>query len=395
MRVLHYKPTMRAEEGGVVKAIFDLCVLTASPGLRVGLATYHTDLVRENLSARDADLIDLHRIELVRDASRLLRRADVRAMRAIIREYDLVHLHTMWTPSNVQILRICRELGVPYVLTVHGMLDEWCMAQRRLKKRLYLRTWARRLLPDAARVHCTARAETEQAVRWFDRAKAATIPLPLNMDPYRDPPGPGQAWTAFPSIDRARPLVLFLSRLHPKKGLERLIESSATLHAWGVDHQLVIAGTGDEAYARSLRRLAEERGIAEHTRFVGFVAGRTKVSLYQAASVLAVPTSQENFGFVFFESLAAGTPVVTTRSVDTWPELVESGAGVIVENSPDSFAQALRSLLADPGNLRRRGEAGRQWALTHCDRPRTAASYEQLYRSCLNQPPAGPEGTRP
>lgn len=383
MRVLHYKPTMRAEEGGVVKAVFDLCVLTASPELRIGLATYHTDLVRENMTQRAADLIELHRIDLVRDATRLLRRRDVGAMREIIRGYDLVHLHTMWTPSNIQVIRLCRELGVPYLLTVHGMLDDWCMSQRRLKKTLYLRTWARRLLRDAARVHCTASAEAGQAAAWIDPAKSVTIPLPLNLDPYQSLPGPGQAWTAFPRIDRSRPAVLFLSRLHPKKGLELLIDASALLHDRGVDHQLVIAGVGEKGYTSALRRRAADRGLRDSAHFLGFVAGRTKVSLYQAASILAVPTSQENFGFVFFESLAAGTPVVTTRGADTWPELIESGAGEIVENTPEAFARAVRSLLDDPGALERRGAEGRAWALAHCDPARTASAYEDLYRDCL------------
>ncbi|MCC5822910.1 MAG: glycosyltransferase [Phycisphaerales bacterium] len=391
MRVLHYKPTMRAEEGGVVKAVFDLCVLTASPDLDVGLATYDTDLVRENLPPDAAERIALHRVELPHASTRLLHRADVRALREIIRSYDLLHLHTMWTPSNPQVIRICRELGKPYVLTVHGMLDDWCMAQRRLKKLAYLRTWGRRLLRDAARVHCTAQAETDQAAAWldragFDRGMTRTIPLPLDLSLYRDPPGPGQAWVAHPSIDRARPAVLFLSRLHEKKGIDRLIRASALLHRRGVEHQFLIAGTGDPRYTDSLRRLVRDEGIGEHTRFLGFVAGRTKVSLFQASALLALPTSQENFGFVFFEALAAGTPVVTTRGADTWPELIESGAGILADNTPEAFTDAIAEALADPDTLRKRGADGRAWALDHCDRARTAAAYRAMYAGCLGEP---------
>jgi glycosyltransferase involved in cell wall biosynthesis len=388
MRVLHYKPTMRAEEGGVVKAVFDMCVLTASDTLQVGLATHHTELVRENLPAPAAELIGLHSLALPRDrTARLLGRASLAEIARIIEPYDLVHLHEMWTTSNPQIAAVCHRLGKPYILSVHGMLDDWCMAQRSLKKRVYLATWARHLLPRAARVLCTADAELAQAGRWFDRTKGEVIPLPMDLSMYWRLPGPGAAHQAFPVIDPARPRVLFLSRLHPKKGADRLIRASALLHRQGVDHQLLIAGTGTPGYTRWLSNLARAEGVAQSTHFLGFVAGMLKVSLLQAADVFALPTSQENFGFVFFESLAAGTPVVTTGETDTWPELERSGGAVVAENTPESFAERIAGLLADTPRARSMGQTARQWVLRSHDRSHTAGRYERFYKHCLEHAP--------
>ncbi len=384
MRVLHYKPTMRAEEGGVVKAVFDICVLTASPEVRVGLATHHTDLVRENLPAPASELIRLHPLPLPTNrAARLLGPASLARMAGVIEQYDLVHLHAIWTTSNPQIVRLCRRLNKPYILSVHGMLDEWCMRQKRMKKRVYLATWGRHLLPRAARVLCTADAELAQAERWFDRAKGEVIPLPMDLSMYRSLPGPDAAQRAFPAIDPARPRVLFLSRLHPKKGADRLIRASALLHRRGVDHQLLIAGTGTPGYTQSLQRLARAEGVDRDTHFLGFVNGALKVSLFQAADVFALPTSQENFGFVFFESLAAATPVVTTGETDTWPELEESGGAAVADNTPESFAARIADLLADPARAERMGRVAREWVLGTHDRARTAARYERFYRQCL------------
>lgn len=384
MRVLHYKPTMRAEEGGVVKAVFDLCVLTASDRIHVGLATHHTALVRDNLPPEAGSRVALHpmRLHTARTA-RLLGPAELRDMARVIEGYDLVHLHEMWTTSNPQIAGVCRRLGKPYILSVHGMLDDWCMAQRTLKKRVYLSTWARLLLPHAARVLCTADAELAQASRWFDRDKGEVIPLPMDLSVFRSLPGPAEALAAFPAIDPRRPRVLFLSRLHPKKGADRLIRASALLHRRGVDHQLLIAGTGTPAYTRSLIELARTEGVAGSTCFLGFVGGTLKVSLFQAADVFALPTSQENFGFVFFESLAAGTPVVTTAETDTWPELERSGGAVVADNTPAAFCDRIAEQLADPQRAARMGEQARRWVMDSHDRRRTADRYEQFYRACL------------
>jgi glycosyltransferase involved in cell wall biosynthesis len=383
MRVLHYKPTMRAEEGGVVKAVFDLCLLTASERVGVGLATYHTDLVRSNLPDGCEARLTLHGVDLPHAATRLLSRADLVAMREVIAGYDLVHLHTIWTPSNTQITRICRSLGIPYVVTVHGMLDDWCMTQSRLKKRIYLATWGRGLIPGAARVHATSEAEREQIGRHASRGDCVSIPLPVNLDAYARLPGAAAAFDRFAALRSDRPIVLFLSRIHHKKGLERLIRASAMLHGRGVDHQLAIAGTGERRYVDSVRELARSLGVADSTAFLGFVDGPEKIALFQAASVFALPTSQENFGFVFFESLAAGTPVVTTRGADTWGEILRSGGGSIVDNTPDAFADAIGPLLGAPDHAREMGQRARAWALDRFDQEKIIAAYEQMYAACL------------
>lgn len=388
MRVLHYKPTMKAEEGGVVKAVFDMCVHTVSPELSIGLLTHDTDLVRQALPDHAAGQLALHPMPLPRrSAAYLLGPSTLRSIESVVAQYDLVHLHEMWTPSNPQVARICRRLGKPYTLSVHGMLDDWCMQRRRYKKRLYLATWGRRMLPQARKILCTADAELAQASRWFGAARGEVLPLPMELQPFWRPPGPDLALQAFPTIDPQRPRVLFLSRLHPKKGVDRLIRASAILHRKGFDHQLLIAGTGSPRYTASLQQLVHQQGIADSTHFLGFVTGPTKVSLFQAASVFALPTSQENFGFVFFEALAAGTPVITTGETDTWPELERSGGTVLAHNTPESFAEEIHRLLSTPESAVAMGTHARQWVLRNYDRPRTAGRYARFYQSCLEPAP--------
>lgn len=381
MRILHFKGTMNLQEGGVVKAVLDLVRMSASSDT-VGLASVDASGLPEDWASGLP--ITIH--ELPGDVARagLLTRSQLNELEEIIDGYDVVHLHSMWPTSNPQIAKLCRGMGKPYILSVHGMLDDWCMSQRRLKKIAYMKTWGRNLLRDASYIHCTAQAELDQASAWFEHAKGVVIPLPFDLSEYETLPGDELAHETFDKLDPDLPKVLFLSRIHYKKGVDRLIQASAILAERGVKHQLVIAGTGEDQYVKQMRSLAEQVGASGHTYFLGFASGMPKVSLLQACDLFALPTSQENFGFVFFEALAAGTLVLTTKGTDTWPEIESSGGGVIAANTPQDFADQLEMLLSDPQRLKEMGNAGRSWVHKEMAVERTSAAYAQMYQGCLD-----------
>jgi glycosyltransferase involved in cell wall biosynthesis len=127
-----------------------------------------------------------------------------------------------------------------------------------------------------------------------------------------------------------------------------------------------------------LRALAGAHGSGDHVRFLGLVTRPLKLSLYEAADVFALPTHGENFGLVLPESLACGTPIVTTKGTDIWPELQAAGARLCTTD-PASIADAIASLLADPPLARELGRRGREWVLSFLDPDRLAGEYERLY----------------
>ena len=212
-------------------------------------------------------------------------------------------------PHNTQLAAAARRIGLPYVVSVHGMLDDWCMTQRGLRKRVYMTLFERKTLESAAAVHCTAQAELEQARKWFSRGRGVVIPLVVDLEPFRELPGPELAREHIPELGGGRPVALYLSRLHPKKGLEKLLLGMGLHrppHPDYIDYVTVIAGSGDDAYRAMLAKNVGKLDLEDRVVFPGFVTGDEKVSLYQAADVFVLPTSQENFGFVLFEALAAG-----------------------------------------------------------------------------------------
>jgi glycosyltransferase involved in cell wall biosynthesis len=259
------------------------------------------------------------------------------------------------------------------------MLDQWSLTQKWLKKWLFLALVGRRFLAGAARVHCTASAELAQVARFLRPGTGIVIPYPIDLSAFLEPPGPQRALSEYPELIENVPRLLFLSRLHPKKRPDLLIEAAALLEKGGQPCQLILAGPGEPAYVALLQRLALKRGLVRPILFTGMVSGLLKRSLYQAADVFVLPSSQENFGIVLVEAMAAGTPVVTTRGVDIWEELQGAGA-VIAGQDASQIASAIRSLLADLPKAERQGQLGREWVFRDLNVDRVIGDYERMYQ---------------
>jgi glycosyltransferase involved in cell wall biosynthesis len=302
----------------------------------------------------------------------------------LVSQYDLVHVHGVWNFSNVQAGWIARRLGKPHVVSVRGMLDDWAMQQSSFIKAVFLATIGRTHLRRAGAVHLTAEAEKDQATKRFTNPRSIVIPNLLDLAPFRAAPGPELAMKKFAAFKASEPVVLFLSRIHEKKGAEVLLQAASLLHGRGTRLQYIFAGAGNDNYVADLRAQAQKLGIGPRVHFVGHVKGEMKVSLYQASLCLALPTFQENFGFVFPEAMAASTPVITTKGVDIWPTL-ERGGSLIVDRTPDAFADAIASLASDTPARDALGARGREFVLSEYAEEKIVTQFEAMYRAVLGQ----------
>lgn len=393
MRVVHYLKWMRLSDGGTVRAVLDWCSALAARGHHVTLITADASDVPASWKSPDVTSPRCLQVR-VHDAigrwlgkpvppgapdkpTQLLTPDSRTAIAQALRGADCLHLHGVWATSNAQIASIARSLGTPYVVSPHGMLDHWSLAQGAAKKRLHLALVSGRVLRNARNVLCTAEGELQQAAAHFDATRGRVVPLLFDTAPFLSLPGPAAAQRAL-GLDPAVPTVLFLSRLHVKKGADRLLRAAAALK--DLPFTLVLAGPADPPeYAAELERLAADLGITDRVKFPGMVTGTDKISLFCAANIFALPTSQENFGFVILEAMSAGVPVVTTKGVDTWPELEASGGALICDSSPAALADCLRSLLRDAPKRAAMGAAARAWALNRLDPAAVIARYEEVY----------------
>lgn len=376
---MHYCARLRLEDGGVVRAVLDLTSALAQGGKSVTLmATEGDDWPESETGVQTLQSGSFDRWPMRFSPQRL---AEVRQH---IEQTDVLHLHTPWEPANLQLAQLARSCGTPYVVSIHGMLDHWVMRTSNLKKRLFLRLGGRKMLHQASFVHCTAQAEVTQVTCYIPKATLEVVPLVFDPTNYLDPPPTSDPDKHWPPREAERPVILFLSRLHPKKGVDRFIRAAALITSHH-DARFIIAGSGDASYDRQLRSLVEELGIGSDIEFVGFVEGDRKTALYRAADLFVLPTSQENFGLVLPEAMACGVPVITTKGVDIWPELEESGGALIIENDVDSIATSMSLLLDDSEKRSLMGVAGRAWVTATFSGDAVVNRYIDLYRKSINR----------
>jgi glycosyltransferase involved in cell wall biosynthesis len=285
-----------------------------------------------------------------------------------------------WDPLNLQLARIARSLKVPYCVSIRGTLDEWAMAQKSLKKRLFMSLLGRRLLESAAFVHCTAEGEQMQSERWYPRGRSIVIPNLLDMRPYQTLPSPSMADQEF-GIPVGAPVLLFMSRIHPGKGLEYVIRAMPAIVAKHPDVLLLVAGGGSPEYIQVIRNEIEQAGVGANVRLVGFVSGESKVALLCRASVLVLASSHENFGNAVFQAAACGTAVIITRQVETWRELWAAKVATVVMQDPWEIGVVVTQQLSIGATERSsQSERIRQWTLDFFGGDRVVCMYEEAYR---------------
>lgn len=246
---------------------------------------------------------------------------------------DLVHIHGLWHPVVHAGVRAAVRRRLPVVMSLHGMLTGWAWRYHALRKRLAWLAYQRRDLRAAALVHATSALEVREARECGLRAPAVIVPL--GVDPPAEAPRPRDS-----SSGRT---VLFLSRIHPKKGLPALIRawSAARRPGW----RLVIAGPDEGGHQAAVRALAASCGVLDDLTFAGPLYGSDREQAFRDADLFVLPSHSENFGAVVAEALVRGVPVITTRATP-WSALAEASCGWWVDDSVEALARALNEALA-------------------------------------------------
>lgn len=247
--------------------------------------------------------------------------------------FDVVHLHGTWSPILAIAAYIARSRNIPFIVSPHGCLESWALGHRKLKKQVALAVYQRRVLQNASMLVATAGQELE-SIRALGLAGPVAV-IPNGVDLVSAPKRRAG------SVRK----ILFLSRIHPQKGLDDLVRAWARVRQSG--WRVVIAGPSAGGYEDEIKLLARQLGIADDFYFPGLVAGEQKENCFAEADVFVLPTYSENFGIAVAEALARGLPVITTTGAP-WRELETRQCGWWVAPGVEGIAKALSAALAIP-----------------------------------------------
>lgn len=365
MRVLHVISSIDPRAGGTTTALVGMARAQRRAGIHVRVLS--TFLEGAELSQARQLQSEGTPVELVGPAHGVLVRHPMlrAALEQHIRDADIVHVHTVWEEPQHQASRIAHRLKVPYVFSPHGMLDPWCLSQKRLKKMIYMALRLRGNLQRAAALHFTARQEAELVRPLGLRPPAIIEPLGIDLGEFASPPPAGAFRQRLGISDR--PLVLFLSRLHPKKGLDLLIPVFKQVSEKYPDAVLALVGPCAPDYEPVVRELISRHSLGEKVMLTGMLYGPDRIAALADADLFVLPSYQENFGLAVVESLAAGTPVIISDQVNIHDQISEARVGAVVPTQIEPLAAALVEWLADAPGRRLAGERARELARQRYD----------------------------
>jgi len=357
IRVLHIIDRLDKRLGGSVSATLGVCKYLALAGVEVEAAgSIGPGDVLDHLECEYAGF-KTHRFARSFPARYANSAAFSQWLPGVLKEYDLVEIHAIFSAFTLNAARICRQMRKPYFVRPHGSLDPFDLKKHAFLKKIVGPSLIRPLLGGSAAVLLTAPLEAERLETYGARVRKVVLPLPVplptetgNRDQFRRRHG-------IPTNAR---VVLFMSRIDYKKGLDFLIPAIGRLRREIPQLWLVLAGSGDTAFTAKVRRWLVDHGVASITSEVGFVSGQEKLDAFAAADIFALPSLNENFGIVNVEAMHSGLPLLVSSEVYIHSQIAEAKAGIICYPNIDSVVEKLRLMLGDRIDLKLMGQCGQK-----------------------------------
>lgn len=362
IKQLHIVPDIAISSGGLGLAALRYAESVSKAGAEVTLLTmFHST---ETLLRPTFDLDNFRLIHTPFHSFKLQHTINFyQSMEAVCKQnkFDFFHLHGVWSPLYIIVWLIARKHKIPYMVSPHGCFESWALNHKRWKKRLALMTYQGEINSDAALFFATAEQE-------YKSIRCLNITQPIAIIPN----GVDVGILPEKHQRKGRRVILFLSRIHPKKGLLDLVEVWAKVR--NQNWRIVIAGPDENGHQSEVQKAIALHGLESDFEFIGLVEGDKKSACFANAELFVLPTYSENFGIAIAEALANALPVITTTGAP-WRDLQDYGCGWWVSPGVVGLTKALKVAIAtDPMELRRMGDRGRQlvsekysWDKIGCD----------------------------
>lgn len=376
MKILHVVTDFSPEWGGVFGAVSSLAgALSRKVDVKI-LATARGK-GKELAQGRN------HSAEVLKTAGQY--QFSIRIREAIskkVSEADLVHIHGLWQFPLSYAATVARRAKVPYVYHVHGMLNPWPLAHHGLRKKAYAWLWERKNLNGAARIICLNRREEESVKNFGVTAPTVVIPNGIDRTEFENLPPKGAFREKRPELV-GKFLILFLGRIHKKKGIDLLLEAFSDLrHKFSRSHLLIAGPEEEKTYSSRLRRFVRARNLTDVVTFLGPVFGQAKKELLADADLFVLSSRDEGLSIAILEAMAAGLPVILTQGCN-FREAESAGAGFVVAYDAGELSRAMGCIAGDEWLAKRMGINGRNLVMSNYGWDQIAAKVSAVYEEVI------------
>lgn len=396
MRILQIVPSISLIYGGPSQMVLGLAPALARQDIKVTVITTNSngDTGQRPLNVPLNQVIEKDGYQIIYFKCAPFRRYKFsidlfRWLNAHASEFDLAHIHALFSPVSSIAATICHRQKLPYILRPLGTLDPADLQKKQKLKKLYAAVLESPNLANAAAVHFTSEQEAKVSERFGQVTKDLVLPLGVA--------GLEEKYNEIIHYERKKeilhkyniseniPLILFMSRIDPKKGLNLLIPALEKLLSEKLNFHFVLAGTNPQnlSYEQKIKTQIENSILKSSTTITGFVTGELKSVLLQAADLFVLPSYYENFGIAVAEAMVVGTPVAISDRVHICDEIRNSKSGWVCEIDVQALTNVLREALKKPEERQYRGLQAQQYALQHYSWDAIASQIIVRYRDII------------
>lgn len=373
MKVIEVINDIDLDHGGPSRSLPNMAIGLKKLGVDTSVLSYYTDKANDE---------GLHKngVELLYVPKESGRWAQIMSSNFHLPETEgkvVVHSQHTWEMSLHNVQKDCQKRGIPYIISPRGSMEPWAMKQKALKKKLAMWLYQRKDMELASCIHTTAISEMEHVRALGFRNPIAVVPNGIIIENY-----PEREYKI-----HEKKTALFLSRIHPKKGLPMLFEAWSKIDdRIKKDWQINIVGEGSNEYGiDDLNDLIRDQYAEMPINVIGPKYGKEKLDCYQQADLFILPSHSENFGMVIAEALCTGVPVITTTGCP-WECLHERKAGWWVDPTPEDIKRALEcAMQMEDEELFAMGKNGRQLIIDDFSLESVAQKFKQLYGWLLGE----------
>lgn len=375
---IHTVASLRADHGGPGRSITSLCSALADSSIDVHLIARAQQPGEPAAVLPWSPLVQTHFCNAANPLTATITRKNphARSLESVLAgisfENVVVHDHGIWLPTNHAVAVLTRRRGIPRVVSPRGMLSKWSLGHQKWRKIVAWRLYQRADLSRATAFHVTSAEEAEDVRKLGFRQPIALLSNGVDLPP-----------SSAPALKRtAKREALFLSRIHPVKGLFNLVAAWSKIRP--PNWTLIIAGPDDGDHRRQVQHSIEAEGISDLVKIIGPVTDEAKWQLYQSADLFVLPSFSENFAIVVAEALASGVPVITTKATP-WRNLLEHRCGWWIDVGIEPLVDALaKATDLDDGARREMGARGRAFVSGELSWDGIAARMAELYSWLLH-----------